>query len=411
MYRAITILITLSMFLLIVGCEIGVEPVPATEDSIEQEAARLKAAAYNYESYPAPDPLVTVGLGSESLTLWPFTGSEFTSQGHDPINLIFVGEADPRNIMAALMSLDGDRTALGMPDQPPFNCRWTDAIGDVQASYCEADGWTPGVIQLECGDFQTARFHLRLFKMGNWTVANCHFEVLIPGTTDHQVLSWELAEQFVTGDFMRSQLLDETLPMMPSGPINPTPSYRTIPAVIYNELPIELQMLVTGQAGDVTEDVPIATDGEAMIFNLANKVDWQADSRNQDFVINFGQVIPKPFCLSGPYDYLLVQGPVHLTQTVDISKQGTYRMSFRASGELTVAPYDVIIGEVVGEPLPAKVFERHNGTETGYFSTVTSLLYQKILPASEEEGRLFKMLRVDSRGNNYFYAFEECESE
>lgn len=411
MYRSLTILITVSMFLFIVGCETGVAPSPAVEDSIEREAERLKASADSYESYPAPHPLVTVGLGSESLTLWPFTGSDFTNQGHDPINLIFVGESDPRNIMAALMSLDGDRTAYGMPDQAPFNSTWSDAIGDVQASYSESEGWTPGVIQLACGDYQTARFHLRLFKMGSWTVANCHFEVLIPGTTDHQVLSWELAEQLVTVDLMRSQLLDGTLPMMPSGPINPAPSYREIPAMIYNELPDELQFLVTGEIGDVGADVPIATDGNAMIFNLANKIDWQADSRCEDFVINFGQVIPKPFCSSGPYDYVLAQGPVHLIQTVDISGQGTYRVSFRASGELTVADYDVMTGEVVGEPLPAKVFERHDGIESGYFSTGTSLLYQKILPASEEEGRLFKMLRVDSRGNNYFYTFEECESE
>ena len=38
-----------------------------------------------------------------------------------------------------------------------------------------------------------------------------HFEVLIPGTTDHQVLSWIVARDLVVGDLMRSGLLLEAV--------------------------------------------------------------------------------------------------------------------------------------------------------------------------------------------------------
>ena len=58
----------------------------------------------------------------------------------------------------------------------------------------------------ECGTYGPIRFHLRLVKLGALTIGNAHFEVLIPGTTDHQVLSWELAEQLVTYDLARTGL-------------------------------------------------------------------------------------------------------------------------------------------------------------------------------------------------------------
>ena len=56
---------------------------------------------------PAPSGVLTVTLGGESLSMWPFTGSDFSGAPQDPINLIFLGKADPREIRASLMSLSG----------------------------------------------------------------------------------------------------------------------------------------------------------------------------------------------------------------------------------------------------------------------------------------------------------------
>ena len=158
-----------------------------------------------------------------------------------------------------------------------------------------------------------ARFHLRLFRLGNWTVGNAHFEILIPNTSDHQVLSWEFAEQFVMTDMIRCGLLDEGLPMAPTQAINPSP-FHAIPAVIYNGLPVELRAAIGGPLDNVTADVPIATDGQATIFNLAASLPWQPGVVVENTISVYDQVMPKPFCSSGPGDYVHVGGPVSLNQ-------------------------------------------------------------------------------------------------
>lgn len=67
----------------------------------------------------------------------------------------------------------------------------------MQTAYDARAGWVGSAIQLQCGDYGPIRFHLRLFEAGDYTLANVHFELLIPNTTEHQVLSVELAEQLV----------------------------------------------------------------------------------------------------------------------------------------------------------------------------------------------------------------------
>ncbi len=64
---------------------------------------------------PPPTPLVQAGLGGSNLTFWPYVGTTLDCQGSDPVNLIFVGHASPAEIRAALMALDGDRGAMGLP--------------------------------------------------------------------------------------------------------------------------------------------------------------------------------------------------------------------------------------------------------------------------------------------------------
>ncbi|HWZ28042.1 MAG TPA: hypothetical protein VNX15_05765, partial [Gemmatimonadales bacterium] len=85
----------------------------------------------------APAPLVTVTAAGAQRVLWPYLNSDLTSTPEDPVSLIFRGRVDPRALRAALLGLNGDRTAFGFPDQAPFNCTWTDAIGDVQAGYVQ----------------------------------------------------------------------------------------------------------------------------------------------------------------------------------------------------------------------------------------------------------------------------------
>jgi len=397
--------------LLYAGCEKAVEPMEGSGAPFDQEMTALEQCAWPACSQQPPSPLVTVYSGDNSLSFWPFTGTNFSGEGQDPINLIFFGEADPRDIRAALLSLDGDRSAFGFPPVPPFNSTWDDAIGDVQTGYGEPDGWVGGCVQLSCGEYGEARFHVRLFRIGNWTVGNAHFEVLIPGTTDHQVLSWERAEEFVIADFIRSGLLNPDVPMIPTDQINPSP-FRAIPAVIYNGLPVEIRQYIEGPLSDVSEDVPINTDGHAMILNLADKVDHQLGVWQNDLVINFDQVIPKPFCSSGPDDYVYVQGPVSLSQTVRLTRRGIFTMNFHADGELSVTPVDPLTGEQIGETLTARIKQHHASIVTNRSSSASSVVFQQLTPLSAPgAGWLFTRLRVNTPGCDGYQAIVRCASE
>lgn len=358
----------------------------------------------------SPQPLVTIARANSSLTFWPYTGENFSGTPQDPINIVFCGKADPRDIRAALMALDGDRTAFGLPPAAPFNSTWQDAIGDVQAGYGSKCEWVGGVVQLACGDYQPVRFHLRLFKMGSWTVGNAHFEVLIPNTTEHQVLSWELAEQLVTIDLMRCGLLDPTVPAFQTEAINESP-FRTIPAVIYNGLPVELRQLSGGPLGNVSEDVPIATDGHATVFNLAQRLRRNAENLVQDFVIQYDQVVPRPFCSSGPLDYVYVQGPVHLRQTTRLDRNNDYNFAFSASGTLTVTPVDPLTGSPTGPSVEAVVSETHSGSLDARSHVAESMKYQILGGHGDPTSSLYVKIKADSRGQDKYKRVERCDVE
>lgn len=324
--------------------------VACTEDDPVTGPSEMSSAMQSAVAPPAG--LVTIPAGGGTLTLWPYTGADFSGTPQDPVNLVFAGSADPRAIRAALFALSGDRSAAGLPSVPPFNCRWTDAIGDLQTGYSTASGWVGSAVQLACGDFGPIRIHVRLFEAGALTLGNAHFELLIPGTTDHQVLSWELAEQLVTVDMVRSGLLAAAPGS--TAPINAAPGFRQIPAEIYNPLPTELKAAIGGPLGSVVAPVDIATDGSATRFDLGAAAP-AAGGTEQQFVIMFDQIIPRPFCTNGPADFLRVQGPVELHKTVRIDPAGALTSEFFASGRLRLTPVDPRTGTPSGEPYEAEV--------------------------------------------------------
>lgn len=396
-----------SLVITIGACERSIDIMgSSTDNRIDPQSQ--EAALKSIIDPPAPGPLTAVAFGEETLNLWPYTSNDFSGAPQDPINLIFVGHCDPRRLRAALMSLDGDRTALGFPPAAPFNARWKDAIGDVQCGY--GDGaWTGGVIQLACGEYGPMRFHIRLFTMGEWTVANAHLDLLIPGTADHQVISWEVAEQFVIADFMRSGLLDSDVPMLPTDQINASP-FRTIPAVIYNGLPAELKGLIGGPGGSVTDDVPIFTDGHAMILNIGTEVPIVPGTEVQKFTVTYGQVIPKPFCNDGS-EYVYVEGPIDLEQLVTITPELKYQFSFQALGTLTVTPINPSTGEPIGAPLQGNVNERHWGTFLPEQFVVGSRKTQRLLPADAAgAGMTSTGIVIRSDQHNAFSSETRCAS-
>lgn len=374
------------------------------------------SAEDNYElgpllrSVPPPSPIVNVDAFGENLALWPYIGQNLADGAHDPVNLIFVGQADPRNLREILIGLDGDRTAFGFPDEFPFNCTWHDCMGDIMAAYGSPEGWTANAIQLDCGDYQQVRFHLRFFRAGDWTIGNCHFEFLIPGTTEHQVLSWELAEQLVTVDFMRSGLLNPESPVTSAPGINDSP-WREIPSYIYNELPQSLRELAGGPSGNVDYPVPIWSDGNATVLNVAQHVDWVPFQKNQHITLNLGQVIPKPFCAGGEYEYVYVEGPINMSQVSRLTRRGEYITDFLATGRVNLTPVDPSTNPPtpLGETYEARIRQVQytdltNRNSIGYF-----FILQREIPADGPyRGYLVSEMRIGPGHSNHYAINIDC---
>ena len=368
----------LAAILLIGGCADRPSPVESTPPEFRQQVL------------PA-SPLATITVNGGTTEILPYLTDDLETP-QDPVNLVFTGVADPREIRNALLGLDGSR---GAPFPPvfPFTCTWSDAIGGLMAGYGEREGWGGTAIQLQCGTYGPIRFHLRLVKLGGLTIGNAHFELLIPGTTDHQVLSWELAEQLVTYDLARTGLLGAA--PSATAAITAAPAHRAIPAVIYNLLPADLRLLIGGPAGNVTVDVGIANDGHATGFLLAGRAPAIAAETSRREVIQFNQLIPKPFCPAGPFDYLLVQGPVTLEQEVRTGIGGEVRQTFRAQGSLEALPIDAATGIPQGQAFRAEVSERQDSRAGDDGGEVSGNQHQRLLPASlDGAGSLSVTLKV-----------------
>lgn len=332
------------------------------------------------QAAPAPAPLASASYDGTSLTLWPYTTDDFQSR-KDPVNLLFVGNADPRTIRAALLSVDENR--VGFPF--PLPCRWQDVPeGGIQATYAEETGWTGSAIQLSCGDYSRLRFHLRLFAAGAWTIGAVHVEFLIPGTTEHQVLSWELAEQFVAYDLARSGM---------GGPvgaaaINDAPAFRTIAAQIVAALasdPTLTPLLGIAcppgvpWACDGSDDVGILTDGSATIVAVTGDPTAPTGSFRRTATIEFNQVIPKPFCVDAAMPYVLVQGPIEFREHWVLTPSNNYIAHFEARGRLNLTPIDPATGET-GSTYLATVREEHRAMISDHHSRVAQVQMQVELP-------------------------------
>jgi hypothetical protein len=332
---------------------------------------RLEAARVG-----SPAGLVTVATPAGSVAFFPYLNDNLTDTSYDPVNLVFTGHADPRNIRAALLGLSGTRGQYGFPAVAPFDCVWSDAIGGLMAGFGRESGWAGAAIQLQCGGFGPMRFHLRLVDIGTTTIANVHFEVLIPGTTDHQVLSWELAEQLVTADLARSGLLSQ--PPSPTATITTAPP-RTIPEIIYNALPAALTGLVGGPTAPVSSPVPIADDGRATQF-VVGGVASPRGGTTQEFTIDFDQVIPRPFCATGQNDFIEVKGPIRFRQTVTDGPEGNLVSKVAIEGSISVAPFDPSSPTGFGPPHQATVSETQTNTVGARGGSIQGRLYQVELP-------------------------------
>jgi len=334
---------------------------------------------------PAPQELVEVAAGGESLTIWPYTTSDFQAPS-DPINLVFP-DADPRAIRQELLKLDGTRPPFA--SVPAGNCRWTDAMGYEQAAYGHPRGWAGGEVQLACvpagkplGD--PFRFHVRLFRLGKDTVGNAHYEILIPGSAEHEVLSWDLARDFLTYDAARAgAIAGDPAPVIPGG------SFRAVRGLVYKSLydyaggalrPLLDQLLPL--PNDSNGDRPIPTNGHAAALSLTAAFQPERTTAVTTTQVGWSIVVPKPFCATGPYDLVQLSGPLSFTMSVRTGDDGRYERTYVVGGTLTGVPLglrpDGTIGPVA-PPAAVPVFEIHRATLDDHRGQVTESAEQTLL--------------------------------
>lgn len=356
---------------------------------------------------PAPSGLVNVSFGAEDLDLWPYTGQDPYGTIEDPINLIFVGEVDVVSLRAALMSLDGNRTVFGYPDEYPFNCTWTDAHGSYQTSYSSASGWVASAVQLQCGDYSPYRFHIRFFEAGGWVLAGAHFDLLIPNTAEHQVLSWDRPEELVVVDFIRSGLLDPDVPVS-FAPLTPPDPVKEIPDAVFAGLPVPFRVFFGLPTSNPSGDpVPIPNDGVATILNVGTRAPVTAGVWESNFTMTYNLAVPRPFCWSGEMDWVLLQGPLQLTTWTEVDDEGMLETHNTLRGELQVTPWDITTWSASGTPFRALISELDNTGVGENGSHVNAVMKRMALPPGV--GSLMTHLQTGPNGAAHFLYREVCE--
>lgn len=382
----------------------------------QEPVAPAPAVRANVSQPAAPSHLVTVPFGTGQLTLWPYTGDSFSGDSVDPIHVL-IPNRTPRDIRAALLLLDGDRTAFQMPNAFPFNCVWQDAAdGTNQTAYTQANGWVGSAIQLACGPIGPMRFHVRLFPAGGGTIAGAHFEMQIPGTPDHNAMSWLLARNLVTADLVRTGLLDENVPFFPVPIETATPTYRDlrVPDLYWylalnpdpgaRALAAALQVVVVSPT-----DVRMGNDGAALEFNFVGNVEGQRLIARHVFEETMDQYLPRPICASGPYDIVHVVGPIIMRQQVVATPSGNYISQFFLDGKLDVTPVDPATKVPIGETFQAVLKLSDRNIVTDQTTLVSYVDVRMGMPASIFKGSAHIRMTVGPGGSSKYTAQLTCD--
>jgi hypothetical protein len=286
----------------------------------------------------APPGIAAVSFQGRTLRFWPYSGIDFSGEPMSPINLVFVGHASPLEIRAALLGVEGSRYGWPLLGFPAVDWRWTDGIDEMRTTYVRGEGWVESLIQLDCGPFDQGRFHLWLFPVrapfgsGVWTLGSVTFEGFIPGGAFNQDLTWEIARQIVLVDLERSGFLDAGTPYVTTSVINETPSFGTIPALIYNSMPPDLATILDGPPMPVEGDVPISSDGCAFLLNVTGTPAIVPGTFNVSHTAEMGTAFRRPPCDPRAAEYVGIMGTLVFTKQVRVQAGGNYESTSSVTG-------------------------------------------------------------------------------
>jgi hypothetical protein len=367
------------------------------------------------QSAPPPADVVTIDVGSDQLTLWPFTTDNYLPDetgASDPVNLVFLN-TDPRAIRQELMGLGNDRPAWSFLPSGANGCVWMDAMGYEQAAYLEPEGWVGDDVQLACATPDSPlgreyRFHVRLFRSGDHTLGAAHFEINVPGTAEHEVLSWELARKFVADEIARldgSAFLDDTPVFQPTNG-----SFRTVRGLINAYVwqtnagnPQLLLALGLPPPQPPFPTVPIPATGLAAVF----APDFTYLPESSDITLTdsrsyFVQSTPKPFCDGTPIQ--ITGGPLTFTLRTRTNPSGKYQRTYTVAGSLQVKTL------ATGVVQDALVFEIHHAKLTDTHGQVSEGVSQILLPNEAAPGE--SLSRAFGAGKtDYWIRHEGCAAE
>src|SRR5690606_31388005 len=131
-----------------------------------------------------------------------------------------------------------------------------------------------------------------------------------------------------------------------------------------------------------------------------------AGSTHESFTLEFGQIIPKPFCAAAG-ELVRVDGPVTLEQDVVVSASGELMSQTRIVGELQVRPFDPATG-ALGVAQTARVRDHYVTHIGSHVNTVMSTRQQTLSTAGGPSQSLRESLRVSESGADRYDHDEKC---
>jgi hypothetical protein len=224
-----------------------------------------------------------------------------------------------------------------------------------------------------------------------------HYEILIPGTNMHEVLSWELAQSLVTADLARSGYLGAAPTL--SAVITASPYYRAVQAPVAASLSgAQISGLGLSVNGDGSASIP--NDGRAAILTVASAPTATEGTIDSDFVIQFAQVIPKPFCTTGTTGYLFASGPITVHMRSGIV-DGNFESLTTSEGSLTLVEFNPVTRQPVSAPYQGVVSEKTSVKLTNGSGWVNFLSTRVETPdAGSTRGSRTELLRAREDGRD-----------
>lgn len=179
--------------------------------------------------------------------------------------------------------------------------------------------------------------------------------------------------------------------------INAAPYYRAVQAAVAASLaPQQIAALGLLVNGDGTASIP--NDGRASVLSLASSPAITEGMVDSDFIIQFAQVIPKPFCAAGTTGYLFATGPVTVHMRSGIV-DGNFESTTTSDGTLTLLEFNPNTGQPVSAPYQGLVSESTSVTLTNGSGWVDFFSTRVETPdAGTTRGSRTEMLRAREHG-------------